>query len=201
MPSQSGTKSGNGARLRVATLAVIAAATFAAPSCSRPSANDGPVPRITGEIQYFKLKRNPAAVPDLAIEDGAGQTVRLGRSGDGWWCSTSGPPGARPASTRCRPSTRWRRGSRGPRFRLVALNEDRGGAKVAAPFLARLKLNNIALYTDPDGAVQRALGVAGLPTTVVIDARGREVGRMIAPADWSAPEAVALIRAFIDRAR
>ncbi len=200
MPSQSGTKSGNGARLRVATLAVIAAATFAAVLFPAVR-NDGPVPRITGEIQYFKLKRNPAAVPDLAIEDGAGQTVRLGSFRGrvvvlNFWATWCAPcvhemPSLDVLAARLK----------GPRFRLVALNEDRGGARVAAPFLARLKLNNIALYTDPDGAVQRALGVAGLPTTVVIDARGREVGRIIAPADWSAPEAVALVRAFIDRAR
>jgi thiol-disulfide isomerase/thioredoxin len=90
---------------------------------------------------------------------------------------------------------------RGRPFALVALNEDREGQAVAAPFLAGLKLANIALYTDPQGRVQRALKVRSLPTTVVFDAAGREVGRLALPADWSAPEAVALIEHFVNRAR
>lgn len=84
---------------------------------------------------------------------------------------------------------------------LVALNEDRGGATVAAPFLARMGLTHLALYIDPKGVVQRALGVASLPTTIIFDARGRLVGRLAMPADWAAPEALALIEHFVSRAR
>src|SRR3546814_4571920 len=46
-------------------------------------------------------------------------------------------------------------------FALVALNEDRDGARVAPPFIARLGLEHTALYTDPGGAVQRALEEIG----------------------------------------
>ena len=47
---------------------------------------------------------------------------------------------------------------------------------------------------------QPALGGPGLPTTLLIDAEGRGVGRLVGPADWDADEAVALVRHYIDAA-
>ena len=34
-----------------------------------------------------------------------------------------------------------------------------------------------------------------MPTTILIDKEGREVGRLIGPADWDSPEAKRLIEA------
>lgn len=186
--------------MRLAVLAVIAVATLVA--VFLPVARDeGPAPRITGEIQHFTLKRNPSAVPDLEVRDWAGQDVRLGAFRgrvvllNFWatWCV----PCIHEIPSLDRVAARLK----GPRFALIALNEDRRGAAVAAPFLARFKLRNLALYTDPGGRVQRALGVTGLPTTILINARGREVGRLAGSADWSSPEAMALVTYYIDRAR
>ena len=38
----------------------------------------------------------------------------------------------------------------------------------------------------------RELGAPGLPTTVVIDRTGQEVGRLLGPAEWDSEEALAL---------
>jgi hypothetical protein len=37
--------------------------------------------------------------------------------------------------------------------------------------------------------------VIGMPTTILIDAQGREIGRLIGPAKWDSPEAKKLIEA------
>ncbi len=47
-------------------------------------------------------------------------------------------------------------------------------------------------------ALFRALGGRGLPTTILIDARGIELGRLEGPAEWDRPEALALIRYYLD---
>ena len=36
-----------------------------------------------------------------------------------------------------------------------------------------------------------------MPTTLVIDRNGKEIGRLVGPADWGSPEALALIEAAI----
>ena len=37
----------------------------------------------------------------------------------------------------------------------------------------------------------------GIPTTLLIDRQGREVGRLVGPADWDTPEMVEFIRSRI----
>jgi thioredoxin-related protein len=43
----------------------------------------------------------------------------------------------------------------------------------------------------------RALGVAGLPMTLLIDRDGREVGRLPGDADWASAQSYAFIDAFL----
>jgi hypothetical protein len=50
---------------------------------------------------------------------------------------------------------------------------------------------------DPEGKLMRRLAVRGLPTTILIDAEGREVGRVVGPAEWDDPEAVAFIHKLL----
>lgn len=189
-----------GPMARSLVLALIIAATVLAilwPPRGRVSV----APQIMGEIQHFSLERNPRIHAVPAFLDGQGRETTLAAFRgkvvvlNFWatWCI----PCIRemPALDRLAARLKDRR------FALVALNEDREGVAKAAPFLVALKLKNIALYADPMGRVQRALKVSGLPTTIVFDAAGREVGRLALPADWSSPEAIALIEHFINQAR
>ena len=43
----------------------------------------------------------------------------------------------------------------------------------------------------------RALDVSGLPTTLLIDRSGQELGRLVGPAEWDDPEMIALIKRVI----
>jgi thiol-disulfide isomerase/thioredoxin len=87
----------------------------------------------------------------------------------------------------------------GPDFEVVALSSDRAGAAAVEPFFRTHGLSRLGVYLDPQGEATRALGTRGLPTTVLIDREGREVGRLEGVAEWDSPEAKALIRAYIDR--
>ena len=80
---------------------------------------------------------------------------------------------------------------------VLAVSQDRGGAKVVRPFLEKLKLDNLAIYLDPAGKLGRDAGLRGLPTTLLIDRRGRLVGGLQGPAEWDSPEAARLIRHYL----
>ena len=87
----------------------------------------------------------------------------------------------------------------GPDFEVVALSIDRAGPEVVRAFFAETAVKNLALYIDQSGRANRKLGVIGLPTTLLIDRDGLEVGRLIGPAEWDAPEMVAFIQSRISR--
>ena len=80
---------------------------------------------------------------------------------------------------------------------VLAVSIDRGGAKVIRPFAKRLGLERLGLYHDPKGALFKAFGVTGLPTTFLIDRRGQIVGAYPGAAEWDEPEARALIEHYL----
>lgn len=77
---------------------------------------------------------------------------------------------------------------------VLALSSDRGGRVQVEPFYARLGIRRLAILLDPRGAAGRALGVRGLPTTLLIDRRGLEAARLEGEAEWDHPNLLAAIR-------
>src|SRR3546814_1985193 len=86
----------------------------------------------------------------------------------------------------------------GPDFEIVALSIDRGGLEAVRAFFAEIGIENLRIYLEQPGASMGALGVLGVPTTLLIDREGREVVRLTGPAEWNSPEAVDLIRRYLD---
>jgi len=80
---------------------------------------------------------------------------------------------------------------------VVAVSEDFAGLDLVRPFFERLKLEHLAIFLDSDGALGKVFGIAGLPTTLLIDREGRVVGGLEGPAEWDSSEAVALIRHYL----
>jgi thiol-disulfide isomerase/thioredoxin len=82
-------------------------------------------------------------------------------------------------------------------FEVVAVNVDRLGVGGARKFLEQLKLENLSLYADPSARMVVDLKAIGLPTTLLVDKEGREIGRFIGPAAWDSADAKHLIKAQI----
>jgi thiol-disulfide isomerase/thioredoxin len=80
---------------------------------------------------------------------------------------------------------------------VLALSSDRGGADVVSTFYARRGITSLSVIIDEKSKVGRAVGLSGLPTTVMYDDEGREIGRVLGPAEWDAPESVAFLRACL----
>src|SRR5262249_34528033 len=87
----------------------------------------------------------------------------------------------------------------GPDFEVVALSIDRGGMDAVRKFFADIGIRNLAMYLDSSGQALRTLSALGLPTTLLIDREGREIGRLIGPAEWDSPEMVEFVRCVVAR--
>lgn len=84
------------------------------------------------------------------------------------------------------------------RFEVVALSIDSAGASAVRRFYDQTKVRNLRLYVDQTMLSMTALRAKVLPTTLLIDARGREIGRLSGAADWNDPKMVAFLRSFVD---
>lgn len=84
----------------------------------------------------------------------------------------------------------------GEEVAVVLVATGRNDPEAAAAFLEETGAGALLDLRDPEGAFGRAAGVRGLPTTLVIDAEGREVARLEGVAEWDGPEAQALLRAL-----
>ena len=83
------------------------------------------------------------------------------------------------------------------KFEVVAVSVDRTGIEGARKFLDEINVKRLAVLADPAARMATTLMAIGLPATLLIDAEGREIGRMVGPAEWDSPEAKALIRAAL----
>ena len=84
-------------------------------------------------------------------------------------------------------------------FEVVAISEDLKGAEASAAFLKEAEAYNLALYVDPKATALAAIQSVGLPTTLLVDRHGKEVGRLLGPADWASVEAQDLMKTEIEK--
>jgi thiol-disulfide isomerase/thioredoxin len=157
----------------------------------KPSAN----PLATGAMTTFVFKPQPEALPDLQFVNGSGTKVSLANFRgkvvllNVWatWCAPCREemPGLDKLQTAL--------GS--DKFQVVALAVDKSGVEGAKKFLADIKAEKLEPYADPTAKEGTRLKVIGMPTTILIDREGREIGRLIGPAHWDSPEAERLIEA------
>lgn len=136
-------------------------------------------PRTLKDFKFVDGKWKPASLADFQ-----GKTVLLNI-----WATWCGP---------CREEMptldRLQASIGGPDFEVVALSIDEGGIAVINDFYQELGLKALRVFVDPSGMAPGTLNVLGLPTTLLIDREGREVGRYMGPAEWDSPEMISVIR-------
>lgn len=88
----------------------------------------------------------------------------------------------------------------GPDFEVVALSIDKKGLPAVQAFYGELGLKALAIYLDVSGRAASQIAAPGIPTTLLVDAQGNEVGRAAGPREWDSPAAVAEIERRIRKA-
>lgn len=89
----------------------------------------------------------------------------------------------------------------GLKFQVVALSSDMEPIAALRRFWNERGLKNLRIYSDTQAFFSKAANVKGLPTTFLIDEKGREVGRMRGMAEWDGPVIKAQIRDLIRKAK
>lgn len=145
----------------------------------------------------FVRKPQPTAMPEFRFTDADGKEMTLADFKGktvllNLWATWCGP---------CREEMpgldRLQAELGGDNFEVVALSLDRGGIEASQRFLDQIKVKSLATYVDATGKASKPLRVIGMPTTLLIDADGLEVGRLIGPAEWDSTAAKKLIEATL----
>ncbi len=83
-------------------------------------------------------------------------------------------------------------------FEVVAFSIDRAGPSVVRQFYVEIGVKHLTMYVDRTMLSATALRAVGLPTTILINATGQELGRLTGPAEWDDPEMVSFLKGFIE---
>ena len=169
-----------------------------APAMARAAAV---APLATGEVAAFRVADRPDLLSDLTfrLPDGsessvaafAGKTILLNL----WatWCV--------PCRAEMPALDRLQEQLGGDDFSVVAVNVDVSKPERARDFLDEIGVSRLAFYSDPTLRIFNRLksrGLAlGLPTTILLDARGCRIGGVEGPAAWDSEEAKALLRSAV----
>jgi thiol-disulfide isomerase/thioredoxin len=158
-------------------------------------------PLVHGEVAALAVAETPFRVPDLAFKDAQGQSRTLadwrGRTVllNLWatWCV--------PCRREMPALDALQAKLGGPKFQVVAVNIDQRDAQKPRAFLKQVGITHLALYSDDTAQVFETLKTAGkafgMPTTLLIDPKGCEIGDMAGPAEWSSDDGVKLVSAAI----
>ena len=184
-------QSDNAARTATPAAPMVQAQATAPP----PASGEGASGR--GELAAFVFRREPEELPEIKFQDADGRE----RSLADWrgkvvllnlwatWCLPCRKE--MPALDRLQATL----GS--DQFQVVAISVDRTGLAGAKKFLEETKTPNLAIYADPTARLASSLRAAGLPATLLIDKEGREIGRLLGPAEWDGDAARHLIQSAI----
>ncbi len=80
------------------------------------------------------------------------------------------------------------------RFLVLTLSIDSRGIPAVKQFYQELGLKSLGIYVDQSGAALGLAGAPGLPTTLLLNEQGQEIGRKIGPAEWDTPASLDLLR-------
>ena len=76
---------------------------------------------------------------------------------------------------------------------VLPVSIDRSGAQAVHAFFASHRIEGLPVLIDPSSAAMTTLGLTGLPTTFLIGGDGSLRARLEGAADWSSPEALAVL--------
>lgn len=163
----------------------------------KPAADSAAAPearRRSPGMPAFVFKQAPEPLADVGFADGTGAPMTLAAFRGKtillnlWatWCA--------PCREEMPSLDRLQKELGSEAFEVVALAVDRTGPAAARKFLDSVNVTALKLYTDTTTRSGSALKAVGMPTTLLIDPQGREIGRLTGPAEWDSEAAKTLIR-------
>ena len=157
----------------------------------------GPV--LAATMPSFVISETPKPLPELHFTEGEGHARTLSDFKrkvvllNIWatWCV--------PCRKEMPTLDRLQAALGGVDFEVVPLSIDRKGVEVVNKFYDEIGIQHLARIADPGNEAFQKLAIVGLPTTLLIDRQGRELGRLIGPSEWDAPDMIAFLKDIIDK--
>jgi thiol-disulfide isomerase/thioredoxin len=158
-------------------------------------------PLARGEVAAFAVADVPLRLPNLAFKDAAGNERHLadwrGRTVlfNLWatWCV--------PCRKEMPALDTLEQKLGGPGFEVVAVNIDTRDPAKPRAWLKDVGIARLGYYSDASARVfqdLKSIGRAtGMPTTLLVDAVGCEIGTVAGPAEWASEDAVKLVTAAL----
>ncbi|OFX04989.1 MAG: hypothetical protein A3D94_22480 [Alphaproteobacteria bacterium RIFCSPHIGHO2_12_FULL_66_14] len=154
---------------------------------------------VKGAVARFVPAKTPKPLPDLEFQDADDKPLRFadfrGKALliNFWatWCV--------PCVKEMPSLDRLQAALPRDKFLVLPLSIDSASRSKVAPFYKERKLAHLGIYFDKGRKAMQGLDVSLLPTSLLIDPEGRELGRLEGDADWDMPEGVALMKAAIAR--
>ena len=177
-------------------LAGVAAAVYIIGQSSTktaPVVHTGPVAEVKSPLaEKVSRPSAPTPAPDYAFQDGAGKTLKIADFKgkvvvlNTWatWCA--------PCKAEMPTLAKLAKAYEGKPVEVVVVSIDEAEkAQAAAIFIAQNA--PLKFYIDPAKKLVFRINAAGTPTTVIYGKDGLEKARVSGDADWTSPEARALV--------
>jgi len=173
-------------------LLVVGGAVLASPAL----ANVGPE-LFKGTLARFDVSRAGKSLPDVAFADSDDNSVGLADYKgkvvllNFWatWC--------KPCVTEMPSLDKLQADMPKDKFIVLPLSLDGPSRPKVAPFYRDKNIESLGIFFDKGRKGMQALDVSVLPTSILVDAQGREIGRLEGEAQWDKPEALALMKAAV----
>jgi len=185
------------ARRLTAALVLASWFAFAVPGLSSAPLQAGEPPLEGPLAGNFTLLAPPVPAPETPVTDAFGMEKRLADyRGDvllvNFWATWCAPcVYEMPSLNRLQADL----GAEG--LTVMAVSVDRQGLPLVRGFYEDYRLDQLEIFLDPLGDLATELGVKGLPTSFLIDKRGRVVGKLQGSLEWDIPEVKTLIRYYL----
>lgn len=149
---------------------------------------------LNGDMKKLAVLETPVAIPEAELLDASDAPHSMAEYKGKWvvlnfwatWCAPCRKE--MPSLDRLQAAM--------PEIAVVPVATGRNDVAQIAKFYTQAEVANLPVLRDPKSGLAHAMGVMGLPVTVILNPEGQEVARLIGDAEWDSPDAIAVLRAL-----
>ncbi len=151
---------------------------------------------ISGELRKFIFSKSKKVLPNPLILDANDNVVEIVYKEDiliinfwATWCA--------PCKKEMPSLNSLAQNMKSEDIRIITIASGRNSKEAIDAFFDDSDLINLKKYRDPRGRIALEYGVTALPTTVVINPKGIEIGRIIGDIDWNTTDVRSFFRKLL----